>query len=338
MITSIFAAFLLPLVQPDDKPMVVRIADVGQGQCCVIAAPDENGRKHVLVFDTGLTENVNYAVRAIRQVAPGAKRVDFLVLSHTDSDHTGGSPTLISKYRPRTVLRPDYPTQHLSKTAKAIWIDAITKIEAIPNVVDFKIGSCETSHGKTWSLGLAKITVVSGFDQPPAEWAFTAGSGEHKNAGSIVLKVEFGGNSILLCGDALGQDRGDTADEAKYAELHMIVRHKALLPSTVLVAGHHGGDNACSPAFVREVDPKGVVFCSGRGHGHPRKEVAGRLGLMGPNPSRWWFRTDRGDSDDRTDHHWDDGNQKDIPGDDDIKLVFFPDGNMHKFYIKKAKK
>src|SRR4051812_31338768 len=60
----------------------VRVVDVGAGLCVVAMTPDG----HSLVYDTG--NGVATCLSAVRELVP-AKKVDLLVLSHSDSDHIG---------------------------------------------------------------------------------------------------------------------------------------------------------------------------------------------------------------------------------------------------------
>jgi hypothetical protein len=66
------------------------------------------------------------------------------------------------------------------------------------------------------------------------------------------------------------------------------------LASDVLVAAHHGADDASSAAFIGAVDPTWVVFSAGEKHGHPRQTTADRFVAAGVAPWRI-LRTDAED-------------------------------------------
>jgi competence protein ComEC len=142
------------------------------------------------------------------------------------------------------------------------------------------------------------------------------------NAGSIVVRVVYKGWAILLTGDTDGRSDGATANSVISAEKQMLAR-KYVVPikAIVLVAGHHGANNANSTPFIREVDPQYVIFSAGHKYSHPRKTTAQRFmdaGIQRDN----MFRTDRGD--DEGTKEWSCGRETvatDAAGDDDVDVT-----------------
>ena len=63
----------------------------------------------------------------------------------------------------------------------------------------------------------------------------------------------------------------------------MLVHDGDALPSTVLVAPHHGSKTSSTDEFVRQVNPKLVIFTVGYRNrfGHPRNEVVERYQALG---------------------------------------------------------
>jgi len=93
------------------------------------------------------------------------------------------------------------------------------------------------------------------------------------NARSCVLKVQIGRQSVLLAGDieAVQEDElvsGPLADR---------------LPSTVLLAPHHGSGTSSTEPFLRAVRPELAVFQVGYRNrfNHPKPEVYERYGRLG---------------------------------------------------------
>jgi len=76
------------------------------------------------------------------------------------------------------------------------------------------------------------------------------------NNSSCVLKISNGLNSLLLTGDI-----------QKKAERYLLKNQRKQLPSTVLVAPHHGSQSSSSEAFVYAVNPEYVIFSSGNHQG-----------------------------------------------------------------------
>lgn len=106
----LFAAVLVvPLAVPafrHRRPEGLRVAvlDVGRGACVYVEFPD--GRN--FVYDAG---SLDYRDPGASIAAPylwsrGVFRVDTLVLSHSDSDHTNGAASILERFRVRTLVVP----------------------------------------------------------------------------------------------------------------------------------------------------------------------------------------------------------------------------------------
>jgi competence protein ComEC len=80
--------------RPAEAAWALTALDVGQGLAVVVETHD-----HVLVFDTGPRWRSGSAAARVSLIpwlrARGIRRIDRLVLSHDDSDHTGGTGALL---------------------------------------------------------------------------------------------------------------------------------------------------------------------------------------------------------------------------------------------------
>lgn len=80
--------------RPPEAAWSLTALDVGQGLAVVVETHD-----HVLVFDTGPRWRSGSAAARVSLIpwlrARGVRRIDRLVLSHDDSDHTGGAGALL---------------------------------------------------------------------------------------------------------------------------------------------------------------------------------------------------------------------------------------------------
>jgi competence protein ComEC len=110
------ALLILPLLfprleRPRDGEYWLDTLDVGQGLAVVVRTGS-----HALAYDTGPRyasgENAGARVVAPFLFGQGIDRLDGLVVSHLDSDHSGGAAALVASHRPRWVLssapRPDW--------------------------------------------------------------------------------------------------------------------------------------------------------------------------------------------------------------------------------------
>jgi len=98
------------------------------------------------------------------------------------------------------------------------------------------------------------------------------GSSWSGNNGSCVLRVEWPGGSLILPGDI-----------QRPAETELVRETPENLPTTVLIAPHHGSSGSSSTAFVAAVAPKLVVYSTGYQNrfGFPRQNIVDRYSSIG---------------------------------------------------------
>lgn len=99
-----------------------------------------------------------------------------------------------------------------------------------------------------------------------------AGTVQEGNNASCVLKVSSKGQSVLLTGDI---------EEA--AEKWLLQHAGERLVSDLVIAAHHGSSSSSTPAFVRGVRARQVLYSAGRDNrwGFPRPEVVARWRAAG---------------------------------------------------------
>jgi competence protein ComEC len=102
-----------------------------------------------------------------------------------------------------------------------------------------------------------------------------------KNNDSLVLRLHYGRQTILLPGDAEKQVEREILSENGTEEMR----------ADVLKVGHHGSKNSTIPEFLAAVRPHFGIISSGEGnpYGHPSAELLERLENAGVRI----LRTDR---------------------------------------------
>ncbi len=317
--------------------LVMRVVDTGPGLCCIVTIPGQDGEDYQLIYDAGYFrgDGKNEAIESIRELIDVDDPIDILVLSHTDADHNGVVPEIIEEFWVERVIRTGM--ERIGRTSRTLtnareWIE---KAALEWGTVDINLAESELPHGATYRLGAAYVTVVSGFHIPPEDWGISSSDkSEQHNAGSIVIRVTYHNKSILLCGDAIGASEDGQA--ARAAEKYMLDQaHVIPIHADVMVAPHHGAEDASSLPFIRAVSPKFVVFSAGPEYSHPRASVVQRYldaGLQEAN----LFRTDLGDNE--GDKEWNGGaslqpGYRDVPGDEHVEVRITDEGVVTVRYL-----
>ncbi|XSG86371.1 MAG: DNA internalization-related competence protein ComEC/Rec2 [Methylohalobius sp. ZOD2] len=175
--------FLVPLVwvpspRPDTGELWLTVLEVGQGLSVVVETTD-----HALVFDTGPHFSERFDAGA-DIIAPflqqrGRRHLDKIIVSHGDSDHSGGLAGLLRHYSARV----------------------LTSAEALFSLPD--VAPCRS--GQKWLWNGVRFTML---------WPESSVSAESENDRSCVLKIEAGGGNVLLPGDI--EKAGETALVNRY--------------------------------------------------------------------------------------------------------------------------
>ena len=296
------------------KELYARFIDVGGGLCVVAQTPEGKS----LVFDAGHWTNTKCA-EGVEHVLGPAGRIDLLILSHGDGDHIGNVPQILENHKVKTIIWTGD-----ERTSKA-WGRAATAIgeAAGRGTTVYSLQTHEIVPGETYNFGSAKLTLVTGWGEPP--WTEGLSEGELSNFISIVAKLTYGERSLLLTGDTIGRNGSapNEDEQCSFAEGFMVESADQLpLKGDVLQAPHHGGKNGSSHCFIRAVQPDYVIFSSGHNHEHPRQATADRYIGEGVR-NHAMLRTDRGDNELGPEWSEGAGDCADQPGDDDIE-VFIP--------------
>jgi competence protein ComEC len=320
-VTSSVAAFLLSVAPAAAQELYVRVVDVGNGLCVIAQAPGGE----TLLYDAG--HSGTFCPDNVRALI-GSRPLEMMVLSHSDEDHISEAQGILATNGARLIM---HPGDDRSNTIIDPLRQEISRAQSQRGSRVVSMATNRPEFGQTYALGEAQVRFVAGW----SDGAETAQAGDpslppsdRHNALSIVIRLEYGGHSILLTGDIIGRRRNERTSIGNRAcrNAERIIAAGAMpVRSDVLIGQHHGGNNSTSNCFIRAVAPTWVVFSAGRGHGHPTQAVADRLTAEGPFrvPPERILRTDRGDHEANEPGHWNYGSFRgcrDEAGDDDVEI------------------
>ncbi|MCH7807691.1 MAG: ComEC/Rec2 family competence protein [Planctomycetes bacterium] len=223
--------------------LVVTVLSVGAGSATVIELPD--GR--TVLYDAGSSRpsDVGRSVVVPFLRHRGIGRIDRVYLSHPNLDHFSGLPTIISEIPTGPIIvnryfeqrsGPRSPSRHLLKL--------LAKSNHPVQTID--------PSGGSWTVSGVTFEYLAPAADFPQEVT--------TNDTSTVLRLTYGGHSILFTGDV--EERA----------LRALIAH-GNLHADVLLLPHHGGVETSTPAFIRAVDPIAVI----RSSAEPMRETLSGL-------------------------------------------------------------
>lgn len=218
--------------------------DIGQGNALFIETPH-----HRLIYDTGpafsLESDGGSRVLLPYLRARGIHHLDGLVISHSDTDHSGGARSLwegVAVDWLSSSLLPDHPLltrspRHYPCHAGQHWVW---------DGVEFDMLHPQANH-------LQNTTLTP-------------------NSRSCTLRIRYRDRVVLLTGDI------EAAQERALVE-----RTRQQLVADVLLAPHHGSGTSSTQVFLEAVHPSVALFQVGyrNRYRHPKHEVVQRYSDRG---------------------------------------------------------
>ncbi|MBW2015636.1 MAG: DNA internalization-related competence protein ComEC/Rec2 [Deltaproteobacteria bacterium] len=238
---------------PDLK---ITFLDVGQGNAALIQFP---GKERMLIDGGGFPRssfNIGKMVLAPFLLRSKIRRIDYLVLSHPQSDHMNGLRFIASHFHPREFW---YNGDRVKTPSFAELMEIISK-RRIPIRLPSDLTSPRNISGvRTEILHPEPEGQQNQASFPPSR---------DLNNRSLVVKLSYEGISCLFPGDI--EEEGEKV---------LVSRRGSRLRSDILLVPHHGSRASCTDGFLREVNPRVCVISCGSGNffGFPHPELLRRL-------------------------------------------------------------
>lgn len=231
----LFLALNLRMSSLNSPSFCVTALDVGQGACTVFHSDGS-----FAAVDCGGTEAGDRLADYLQSA--GADKLDLLVLTHYDSDHTDGVELLLQRLAVDTVALPGVEDDNGSRE-KLLELLKMHNCEVIFVHSIVEVG-----------LGEARLNIF-----PPV-------SLEGDNASCLSVLASWQEHCTLVTGD-LGQ-----------AQEKLLLEREELPDLDILVVGHHGSADAASARLLAELKPDCALISVGENHYHlPSSETLERL-------------------------------------------------------------
>ena len=210
--------------------------DVGQGDSILLEL-----NKNILI-DTGGKINSSivetYTIPYLKSL--GIKKLNYLILTHSDFDHMGEAVNLVNNFKTEKVIFNCGTYEQSEK-----------ELIKLLNKKNIKYYSCI----KELNIDKNKLYFLQ-----TKEF-------DNENDNSNVIYTELNGYKFMFMGDA------SSTTEKEIMSIYN-------LPDIdVLKVGHHGSKTSSSKEFINEINPKYSIISVGKNnrYGHPNKEVLDNL-------------------------------------------------------------
>lgn len=231
--------------QPKDLTFVM--FDVGQGDGLFIESP--TGVQ--ILFDAGPPRKILNNIYSV--MSSFDKHIDAIFITNPDTDHIGGFMEVLKNYKVDYVFEPG--TINDSKTYQNLKQEIKNK-----NIIDIL-----ARRKMMLDIGSGAYIEILFPDRDVSTWA--------TNDGSIIARLVYGQNSIMLTGDATNKTERIILEE----------NSKEKIKSNILKVGHHGSRTSTSQNFVKIVAPTYALISDGKDnkYGHPHRETLQTLEKFG---------------------------------------------------------
>ncbi|MBQ8308738.1 MAG: MBL fold metallo-hydrolase [Clostridia bacterium] len=240
----------------------VHFLDVGQGDCTVVELPDDK----IMLIDGGNTseESATAIMRYFKALQIEA--IDYLLVTHADSDHCGGLTTILQEYTPKRAFLP--VSEQTDTGAYAEFFEALVKTDCAWQYSNRSVDL--SSEGEyPYTLRFLYPYTIDTEGEPI--------SPQTDNEGSAVVWLDYRGASVLFTGDA-----PKTTEEKLLRDdrLGLLTNTGVALSSTeILKVAHHGSADSTSREFVEYLGVEHAVISCGEDnlYGHPSNEACAAL-------------------------------------------------------------
>lgn len=285
-----------PLVRGEGE-LMVHFIDVGQGDCILILFPDG---KDMLIDCANYNNSSDYRTETLDYIGDYVTdgQLDYLMLTHCDSDHVYFMDEVLEEYRVSNVFMPNVLATHdevESANIDEAKLDMFTDKDTVETAcyADFFVGAltepdCNIYLNVDPDENTNAIVITDDGVQDPdapdtdATYRLTfycptqeyydesnLGDAKKRNAISPIGILEYNDFRLVLTGDS------NEINEPTFVE-----RVGGNLDCDVLKVGHHGSESSSTEEFLDAIDCEyAVISCNAEGNTfyHPRQTTLDRF-------------------------------------------------------------
>ena len=265
----------------------VHYLDVGQGDAIFLYFPD--GKTMLIDTGNGEKQNDDYLAQFFKDF--GVSKIDYLILTHPDSDHIGGALNVVENFEIGKAFIP-----HILQP------ENFASFKNVKNLLEQKHVPMEISSmyknikGEEYSVVFLSPYPL---DFPNVESSYEKLNGTYLTDGDInnaspIIYVEYKNVRFLFTGDAGSSQEKIVLDIEKALKpiFSSLGINLTLNSIDFLKLSHHGSADSNTQEFLNLLKPKNAIISVGGGnvYGHPSTVVLERL--ITANPEHNLYRTD----------------------------------------------
>lgn len=246
-IIGVVIIFTLLKVMPKD--LRVYFIDVNQGDATLIITPQNK----TILIDGGGSENYDVGKNTLLPylLDRGITKIDYVIISHFDTDHVGGIITLMEEIKiKRVIIGRQYENSENFE-------------EFLKLIKDNNIFVKKVSIGD--KINIEKNLQIDILFPEKELISINA-----INNNSLVFKLVYKKFSIIFTGDI---------EEIAEEKLIKIYKETNILKSNILKVAHHGSKTSSTEMFLKLVQPQIALIGVGKNnlYKHPNEEILERI-------------------------------------------------------------
>lgn len=230
-------------------PQKLRIffIDVGQGDSTLIITPD----KKMVLIDGGGSDSFDVGEKVLLPYLLDRRilKIDYVLISHFDTDHCGGILTIMEKVKVKNIIISEQ-AEHSEN------YERFKKL-----MIHKRIRLIEVKKGDKIKIGrYSEFKILFPTSRLLSE--------NPLNNNSIVAQFNYNNFKMLFTGDI-----------EKLAEQQILKAEKAEIRADILKVAHHGSKTSSIPEFIKAVKPKIALIGVGKNNtfGHPNQQTIKNL-------------------------------------------------------------
>lgn len=230
-------------------PQKLRIffIDVGQGDSTLIITPD----KKTVLIDGGGSDSFDVGEKVLLLYLLDRRilKIDYVLISHFDTDHCGGILTIMEKVKVKNIIISEQ-AEHSEN------YERFKKL-----MIHKRIRLIEVKKGDKIKIGrYSEFKILFPTSRLLSE--------NPLNNNSIVAQFNYNNFKMLFTGDI-----------EKLAEQQILKTEKAEIRADILKVAHHGSKTSSIPEFIKAVRPKIALIGVGKNNtfGHPNQQTIKNL-------------------------------------------------------------